>query len=185
MENKDENDVMDETTVTVTDEQHKEQLNNALKKLASIAELTLPKGTTFYTAAFDCLGFIEDTLSDGNFTCVGHNLGVTDADKLEKFKSDLILVTGDFLDVENMQAIPDKDDRNFTPQPQPIPNGDELTDDSPMPFGKHKGKLMKDVPVNYLHWFYTNAEGRRLHDYISRNLSALKEENEDLIWKQN
>ena len=24
---------------------------------------------------------------------------------------------------------------------------------TPMPFGKHKGKLLADLPGNYLHWF--------------------------------
>lgn len=60
----------------------------------------------------------------------------------------------------------------------------KLNDDSPMPFGAYKGKLMQDVPVGYLHWFYTLGNGfPEVKDYIERNLAALKMENKDLIWK--
>jgi uncharacterized protein (DUF3820 family) len=61
----------------------------------------------------------------------------------------------------------------------------ELDDMSPMPFGKFKGKKMKDVPVDYLHWLW--HEGCRhsgVKSYIERNLDALKMENKDLIWKR-
>jgi uncharacterized protein (DUF3820 family) len=68
----------------------------------------------------------------------------------------------------------------------------ELADLSPMPFGKYKGKLMQDVPANYLHWLWTEAgyskfvsrEGNAgaIADYISRNLHALKQEYPDGLW---
>ena len=61
-----------------------------------------------------------------------------------------------------------------------------LEDLSPMPFGKYKGVPMQDVPVNYLHYLFTNGlkddQHSNLADYIRRNLYALKEENSDLIW---
>lgn len=43
----------------------------------------------------------------------------------------------------------------------------ELTDNSLMPFGKHKGTPLIDVPDDYFLWLYTNniKEGT-LKDYI-------------------
>ena len=62
----------------------------------------------------------------------------------------------------------------------------QLSDLDPMPFGKHKGTPMQDVPANYLHWLWCNGkEGDKscpVADYIRRNLSVLKSENKDLIW---
>ena len=66
----------------------------------------------------------------------------------------------------------------------------ELTDLSPMPFGKFKGKPMQDVPVRYLNWLWeeirksgvTNAEAAQVEFYIRKNLHALQQENPDLIW---
>ena len=63
-----------------------------------------------------------------------------------------------------------------------------LNDDSPCPFGKKfKGVPMKNVDVSYLHWIWEevkvgNVELQSVRDYIFRNLDALKEENDDLIW---
>ncbi len=62
-----------------------------------------------------------------------------------------------------------------------------LEDLSPMPFGKHKGQPMQDVPVHYLHWFWHNGsisvgDSGDVHDYIKRNIHALKKENADLLW---
>ena len=62
-----------------------------------------------------------------------------------------------------------------------------LIDDSLMPFGKHKGKKMMHVPVDYLHWLWHNGMNNKVNTdpvaaYIHNNLSVLKEENEDLIW---
>lgn len=58
-----------------------------------------------------------------------------------------------------------------------------LYDDSKMPFGKHKGKLMQDVPVNYLHWFWHNGDKQSsVGLYIKENINAFKLENKDLIW---
>lgn len=63
-----------------------------------------------------------------------------------------------------------------------------LEDDSLMPFGKHKGKMMQDVPASYLHWLWHEASLKNqvktsnVADYISRNIVVLKTENPDLIW---
>lgn len=62
----------------------------------------------------------------------------------------------------------------------------ELTDLSPMPFGKFKGQPMQDVPASYLHWLWSNGkQGDRrcpVADYIRRNLDALKQDHPDGIW---
>lgn len=62
----------------------------------------------------------------------------------------------------------------------------QLQDTDQMPFGKYKGEPMQDVPVNYLHWLWSNGgkDDRQgnVADYIRRNINALKQENEDLLW---
>ena len=64
----------------------------------------------------------------------------------------------------------------------------QLEDTDPMPFGKHKGEAMEDVPASYLHWLWTQPgfKGKvktdGVADYIQRNLSALEEEHNDGIW---
>ena len=61
-----------------------------------------------------------------------------------------------------------------------------LTDTDKMPFGKHKGEPMQDVPAAYLHWLWSNGKkDDRLcpvANYIRTNLSALKQEHPDGIW---
>jgi uncharacterized protein (DUF3820 family) len=55
-----------------------------------------------------------------------------------------------------------------------------------MPFGKYKGTVLQDVPASYLHWVWHNTTtdncNGRLYLYIRRSLSALKEEEPDLVW---
>lgn len=62
-----------------------------------------------------------------------------------------------------------------------------LTDDDLMPFGMHRGKKIKDVPVEYFHflWHSWGANERQgaVGRYIERSMKALKQENPDLIWK--
>jgi len=68
----------------------------------------------------------------------------------------------------------------------------ELTDLSPMPFGKYgpkpkgSGRLMQDVPAKYLHYLWTTGlkedKDSPVADYIRRNLAALRKENPDAIW---
>ena len=61
-----------------------------------------------------------------------------------------------------------------------------LEDTDPMPFGKHKGIPMQDVPASYLHYLWQNGMKANLTDrvalYIRKSLDALKSENADLIW---
>lgn len=40
---------------------------------------------------------------------------------------------------------------------------EEITDDTPMYFGKHKGKRMADVPPEYLWWAWEGANGPQHH----------------------
>ena len=61
-----------------------------------------------------------------------------------------------------------------------------LQDTDPMPFGKHKGVVLQDVPASYFHYVWQNGmkEDRvsPVADYIRRNLSSLKLEHPDGIW---
>ena len=50
-----------------------------------------------------------------------------------------------------------------------------LTDDCPMPWGKHKGKRMEDVPAKYLVWLWENDKCNGVvKDYIDDNWDALQ-----------
>ena len=60
-------------------------------------------------------------------------------------------------------------------------------DDSLMPYGKHKGILMTNVPANYLMWLYDSKlktdskvnmsfNNKILKDYIEDNLEILQKE---------
>lgn len=54
---------------------------------------------------------------------------------------------------------------------------DKLNDDSPMPWGAHKGKAMVDVPAKYL--LYLHDEGKcsgAVKEYIEENMDALIKE---------
>lgn len=62
----------------------------------------------------------------------------------------------------------------------------KLTDDSPIPFGKHKGTLMKDVPASYLDWFAgvfdsnkATPDAMKVMAYIKKHRSAIDMELED------
>jgi len=61
-----------------------------------------------------------------------------------------------------------------------------LEDTDLMPFGKHKGVPMEEVPASYFHWLWTNGKENEtqcpVHDYIKRSMSALQQEKPDLIW---
>lgn len=62
-----------------------------------------------------------------------------------------------------------------------------LQDTDSMPFGKHKGELMQDVPAAYLHYLWQSGmkddHTGNVADYIRRNLSALKQEHPDGVWQ--
>lgn len=60
-----------------------------------------------------------------------------------------------------------------------------LTDESPMPFGKHKGEKMANVPASYLLWIYDEWTlpnprfgfvHKEVKEYIEENLDVLKKE---------
>lgn len=55
-----------------------------------------------------------------------------------------------------------------------------MTDDTPMPFGKHKGTRMKDVPADYLLWWVDSecVGFDDLREYIKVNVQGLNEEAE-------
>lgn len=60
-----------------------------------------------------------------------------------------------------------------------LPYDDPCDDDTPMPFGKHKGLALKDVPGGFLLWL-DSKEGFReknpgLADYIDANRDLLVE----------
>lgn len=52
-----------------------------------------------------------------------------------------------------------------------------MDDNSLMPFGKHKGEKMANVPSEYLIWCYDQEWCRGdVKSYIQQNLDALKQE---------
>lgn len=51
----------------------------------------------------------------------------------------------------------------------------KLTDESPMPWGKHKGKQMADVPASYLMWLWNiNNQDPQIRAYIRSNWDAIQ-----------
>ncbi len=60
-----------------------------------------------------------------------------------------------------------------------------LVDLSPMPFGKHKGKPLQDVPASYLLWLWDNGvknePWKPLHKYIKVSWDALLKDCPDYI----
>lgn len=60
-----------------------------------------------------------------------------------------------------------------------------MNDQSEMPFGKHKGKKMEDVPASYLLWLWDNGvwsdTAHVLHSYLRNNFSVLETEAHDYI----
>jgi uncharacterized protein (DUF3820 family) len=56
-------------------------------------------------------------------------------------------------------------------------DGNEMTDESIMPFGKHKGEKMANIPPDYLLWLYDNGKCYgEVRKYIADNLDVLKSE---------
>lgn len=63
-----------------------------------------------------------------------------------------------------------------------------LTDQSPMPFGKHKDDPMEAVPAGYLLWLWDNGLHRKtgvcpVAQYIEENWNALTKEASDYLPK--
>lgn len=60
----------------------------------------------------------------------------------------------------------------------------DFNDDTKMPFGKHKGAKLKDVPASYLLWLYGQMEAQKqsqgpLFRYLKANLKVLEKEAEE------
>ena len=52
-----------------------------------------------------------------------------------------------------------------------------MTDNSLMPYGKHKGQKMANVPPDYLIWLFENNKCTpEVAKYIAENLDVLKAE---------
>lgn len=60
-----------------------------------------------------------------------------------------------------------------------------FTDCSIMPFGKHKGKTMQQVPADYLIWFYDSVnanlgpntpDAKKVFEYIESNYDVLEKQ---------
>lgn len=58
-----------------------------------------------------------------------------------------------------------------------------LTDTSPMPFGKHKGELMANVPASYLIWLY-NQGAPKPFEGVKLAVRRYTEENMDVLTKE-
>jgi hypothetical protein len=62
----------------------------------------------------------------------------------------------------------------------------QLEDTDLMPFGKHIGVPMQDVPASYLHWLWVNGKEHDkqcpVADYIRRRRAALEQEYPNGIW---
>lgn len=59
---------------------------------------------------------------------------------------------------------------------------EEFTDTSVMPFGKHKGQLMQDVPASYLAWLKdAGCDHPGVKAYIEASWSAILSELPDRI----
>lgn len=56
-----------------------------------------------------------------------------------------------------------------------------MDDQTPMPFGKYKGRNMEDVPASYLLWLRDQGHTGPVRAYIEDNLEALKKECPDYI----
>lgn len=74
------------------------------------------------------------------------------------------------------------DDTGKDPEPK------KISDDTPMPFGKHKGTKLKDVPAHYLLWAYDEdwfeKQYPKIWRYIDLHFDLLCEEVDDYkYWK--
>jgi hypothetical protein len=80
--------------------------------------------------------------------------------------------------------------RQYNLKPPPIadtPLPDDLNDESPFPFGKHKGEPMKDVPGSYLGWVWNTFEHKKhnspLFRYIVKNIENIESDAPDMIFE--
>lgn len=73
-----------------------------------------------------------------------------------------------------------------TINPEPRYPAPKLTDDDPMPFGKHAGKPMREVPADYLDWFSGECQPHKagpmqlaVLNYINDNRAYIDADLED------
>ena len=62
-----------------------------------------------------------------------------------------------------------------------------LTDRSPMPFGKYKGRPMNTVPAKYLDWLHDQPwidDWYLVKDYIERNRTVIDQELKDCEYEK-
>jgi len=59
-----------------------------------------------------------------------------------------------------------------------------LTDESPMPFGKHENTAMANVPAGYLLWLYNQNSGQKPFGGASRAVQTYTLENMDALRKE-
>jgi hypothetical protein len=63
----------------------------------------------------------------------------------------------------------------------------KLTDSSPIPFGKYKGRKMKTIPASYLDWMRGQPwidEWPMVLDYINRNSDVIDQELKDAEYER-
>lgn len=67
------------------------------------------------------------------------------------------------------------DDDAPAPKEEPRPDPNALKDTSIVWFGKHQGKMLSQVPDDYLMWLYENSNtlDARLKKYIEDNLDTI------------
>jgi uncharacterized protein (DUF3820 family) len=77
--------------------------------------------------------------------------------------------------------------KKLDPKEEKLPTGN-LTEESLMPFGKHKGTKLSEVSTRYLHWLYTNTEkkafNRGVFVYVKKNMEKLQAKRPELVWEQ-
>ena len=63
--------------------------------------------------------------------------------------------------------------------------GKKLEDHDIMPFGKHKGKQLDQVPAGYLLYIYKGLRPGLLKNYIKDNLEVLEKQVKQEGWQKN
>jgi len=64
----------------------------------------------------------------------------------------------------------------------------DLDDWDPMPFGKHEGKAMRDVPASYLNFLWNNGMRQKwpgesnVADYIRKKLPVFRTDHPNRKW---
>jgi uncharacterized protein (DUF3820 family) len=60
----------------------------------------------------------------------------------------------------------------------------KITDKSIMLYGRYKGRMMENIPPDYLLWMWENNKGTAsLREYLKKNLEVIKQEIKQRISK--